>query len=280
METITLENSHVKIDVLKDFGGKITSLYFKPTQEELLFQPTNGYHMPFLGEDFSLYDTSGIDDCFPTVDPCVMGRLSIPDHGSLWSIPWVLSKDRDVLHLSVQDPITGILVEKKLYLEKNHLKMSYQLTNITKDPTAFLWVFHGLFQMQPKAQLILPMDRSLMMQVHGKKGNFNLEYEEEYPAGESFKWYFSEPVPANGTIGYRNPRTTVLFHYDRKIIPYLGLWVTTGGFKGEVNWALEPSTGFYDSLEKVRATNTEVPLEPGEKFEFTFTIEIKEAYHG
>lgn len=46
----------------------------------------------------------------------------------------------------------------------------------------------------------------------------------------------------NGQLVYK-----LFFPVNR--VPYLGIWINEGGFKGEYNCALEPSTGYYDSLE-------------------------------
>ncbi len=71
-------------------------------------------------------------------------------------------------------------------------------------------------------------------------------------------------------------RIRYLIQYDPLVHPYLGVWITKGGFKGEYNCALEPSNGFYDSLA-LAYENKKIPLlkARGED-QWTIFIQIKE----
>ncbi|MDO5712873.1 MAG: DUF5107 domain-containing protein [Tissierellia bacterium] len=280
IEVYVLENKYLQVDILKDFGAKILSIVDKKDGEEFLFQSQSSYQVPKLGDDFSKYDTSGIDDCFPTIDSCEIKGINYPDHGSLWSIPWEMTGNHQKVFAKIRDPITKIEIEKIFSLKKQRLSIDYIFINKEEEPKEFLWVFHGLFQMKPEYTLLFPFDEKDLLQIHGKPGEFSIKNPKEYPINESFKWYLPHKIPLKGEIGYQGPEKRILFHYDRIKIPYLGLWVTTGGFKGERNWAIEPSTGYYDSLKKVLETDTQVHLSPQDSFTFTFEIEIKEDDNG
>ncbi|PKM58337.1 MAG: hypothetical protein CVU98_01370 [Firmicutes bacterium HGW-Firmicutes-3] len=61
-----LENSNISVVVLPELGGKIASFKYKEKDFELLFQnPNDKYLVDQVGSDFSEYDVSGFDDCFP-----------------------------------------------------------------------------------------------------------------------------------------------------------------------------------------------------------------------
>lgn len=66
----------------------------------------------------------------------------------------------------------------------------------------------------------------------------------------------------------------VVLTYDPAQLPYLGFWVTAGGFKGEYNCALEPSTGWYDSVDCARRQGCCPVLEPGQEQSFSMTIRV------
>ena len=62
--------------------------------------------------------------------------------------------------------------------------------------------------------------------------------------------------------------------WDAQPVPYFGVWVDEGVYNPEAVAALEPMTGFYDSL--IIAWNRQrVPLlEPGATHEWTLTVRI------
>lgn len=47
-----------------------------------------------------------------------------------------------------------------------------------------------------------------------------------------------------------------------------------GGYKGEYNCALEPSTGYYDSLEVTQEQESLEPISPGEIMKWHLHIEL------
>ena len=89
------------------------------------------------------------------------------------------------------------------------------------------------------------------------------------------KYYLAEPVK-NGYCGFWYPRAGAgcLLRYDPAILPYLGVWITAGGFRGDYNCALEPSNGFYDDINTARQNGSLYILKPDLPLVFTLTLEI------
>lgn len=65
-----------------------------------------------------------------------------------------------------------------------------------------------------------------------------------------------------------------MLHYDVKKLPYLGVWVTAGGFEGDYNCALEPSDGFYDSVRKAGENGRLPVLASGAAADFGFAVSL------
>lgn len=63
--------------------------------------------------------------------------------------------------------------------------------------------------------------------------------------------------------------------YDANKLPYLGVWITAGGYRGDYNCALEPATGFYDDVPRTIKNGTIRVLEPGGEFAFTLEISLR-----
>jgi len=72
----------------------------------------------------------------------------------------------------------------------------------------------------------------------------------KYENKKSYKYYILDEL-SSGCCGlyYKKTGLKYMIKFDKNINPYLGIWITKGGFKGEYNCALEPSNGFYDSLK-------------------------------
>ena len=94
------------------------------------------------------------------------------------------------------------------------------------------------------------------------------------PESESYEKYFVWGKVREGRIGYRfpNEQTAIQIQYDPQIFPYLGFWVTAGGFRGDYNCALEPMTSFYDSVANAEKSATLRFLNPGESIHFDIDI--------
>lgn len=61
----------LRVIILPALGGKLASVFHKKKNFELAAQNQEAfYHLPHVGDDFSRYDASGLDDAFPSIDPC------------------------------------------------------------------------------------------------------------------------------------------------------------------------------------------------------------------
>lgn len=105
----------------------------------------------------------------------------------------------------------------------------------------------------------------------------DLKYLKSYRDKRSYKYYFWGKFK-KGEVGlnYTRDRLQYIIKYDINIHPYLGVWITKGGFKGEYNCALEPSNGFFDSVS-LAYENKMVPLlSPYGEDRWTIYIDIRE----
>ena len=64
--------------------------------------------------------------------------------------------------------------------------------------------------------------------------------------------------------------------WDNNVLPYLGFWITAGGFRGDYNCAWEPSSGYYDSVSRALRNNAVWELHPQEEKQFDITITVHE----
>lgn len=297
-EAFVIENEYLLVRVLKKLGAKIASIYHKPMGFELLHQPVlSEYKLPenIGGEtyqklDFSAFDTSGLDDCFPSIDACSFsfeGReYHIPDHGDVWfreaEFKWQEHKiskglcrydlDEDeklyALEASFRLDCMPFLFKRQICVYKEGIYLDYEITNLWETDLPSLWALHGLCKIEKDMELVLPEGNleDVRPQDAYRLDDFDPLILSEYPQDAMIKFYLEHPIDrGHAEMHYTRQNVRVEYRWKAKDIPYLGVWATTGGFKNEKNIAFEPSTGFYDSLDLAISKNKYALIKKGEQ---------------
>ncbi len=310
---VVLNNEYLRVVALPEVGFKIRSIYFKPKRFEALFQPKGalcpehvsdeeietadwgrGYRRPFPGAHFSDYDTSGLDDAIPSIDPCRIPQCAdeLNDHGDAWSGAWtpidfasrstlshgkkVLADQRAAARLDL--PSMPLRLEREIALVQNVVRLRYRLENLGAETLPWLWALHDLARFDDGAVLELGDTAMNYENVQNDEvWNFDIRLLRNYPRNHTFKFYGTQPV-REGDIGIRYPKQGVRYRlrYDPEQLPYLGVWITTGGFKGESNIALEPTNGYYDRLDRAIANRRVGWIEAGQRLEWQVDIVLEE----
>lgn len=300
MKSVELSNDKLRIIIIPELGGKIASVYNLEKDFELLFQnKENNYKIPELYSNFAQFDASGFDDAFPGIESeSVMineEKLLYPDHGEVWTTPFMYRIENDKLIMSCRSSILPYQYSKILYLEENSLVIHYEITNFGEYPFPCLWTMHCLINCCPDMELIFPTgtDKIELAQDSkflGKKGEIHpfpltesLDGNDYYlnrvlpPQSKNTEKYYVNGKVSEGKCGAYYPQKDVCFmiKYDANKLPYLGFWVTEGGFRGDYNCALEPSNGYYDSIDTAKKNNALPILEPNQKMQFSLELELK-----
>jgi hypothetical protein len=245
----SLGNEEIELVVVPELGARIVSLKNLRTGREWLWHPRGELNLfgNRRGDDFSRSPLAGIDECFPTIAPCIWLGRSLPDHGELWNAAWhvdVAAWKNGVLATTVRSAISPFQFERTIQLEINEVRLSYRLSNLNGSAEKFLWALHPLLRLQPGDGLQLP---------ESSRANFNgttwIDAVDvaipEALCGKSFAW----PV-CEGWAAIQNSATgdTLEFSWDPKHNPALGLWLTRGGWHGHHHFAIEPANADHDSL--------------------------------
>lgn len=273
-----LENERLQVKVLKDFGAKLVSIYKKDLDFELLFQPTDkAYKEPNLGDDFEAYDRSGIDEMLPTIDPCYYPNSykKLNDHGDLWAQKWDFEIRENSLISKVRCDSIKLDLERELTLDGDQVKFSYKLKNPTVQDHPYLWAFHGLMAYSDQVEIDFGQDGDILNVIDGKAYDFDYRNLSEYPDKNVYKFYFVDEITdGNINIHYKREKLKVQMNFTTDINKYLGFWMTKGGLKGEYNFALEPTSGYYDSLERAFKNNkfSKIASKEEKTWELTLTL--------
>jgi galactose mutarotase-like enzyme len=303
LKSIILEHDDIKATFLPEYGSKLASLIDKKTNEEWLFQAkADTLTVPTYGAAFSDYDSSGFDEVFPSIDACFdpVTGTPIPDHGEVWALPWDYDIQGEEIVFTVKSPVFPYTLTKRVRLERNRLCLNYAVTNDGDTRFYFIWTPHALLRCDEHTRIIVPAGLNKIMTVEhhtehlgewgtihsypvtiSQKTGTELDLSKMEPpsANNCEKFYFIERVP-EGMCGIiqENTGRTLMYYYPAEKIPYLGIWKTQGGYRGDYNLALEPCTGVYDNLYVAHAIRKAAFVEAKSMFTWWFQIEIGEQH--
>ncbi len=303
LPALQLENEFISLIFLPDYACKMVSFYKKDTAREFLFQAKEDTLIPPpYGASFSAYDSSGFDEVLPSIDACPYpcgqhkGTL-IPDHGEVWALKWehFVHPSGDGITAWVQSPRLPYKFVRELTLHERQVHIHYTLENLSEEPFEFIWTPHSLLNCSTSTVLLTPENLSEVVTVeHSTKNLGPWGTRHSYPltistSGENIdlsatqpitdqsceKFYFTAPN-TRGWCGiyHADNGDSLTYHYDADKVPYLGVWKTQGGYRGDYNIALEPCTGIYDDLYVAHKIRRAAVCEAKGKYEWNFTMSI------
>ena len=294
LKAAVLENDIVKVIVLPMRGGKTASILYKPKGFELLAQPKGEYPPLIHGMDFSKGDASGFDDAFPSIDRetvMVDGKKVIyPDHGDIWTMPMAAAIGDNGILLDGESGILPYRYHKEVRLDGDKVYYHYAITNDGIVSFPCLWACHGLLRYEPDMRLSYPLGRryaqnTLSSPELGEVGVLHPLTDGSYdfssvPQKESHTMvkYYLQGRCIEGRCGIIYPTQGMAcdIEFDHQKLPYLGIWLTAGGYRGEYNCAFEPATGYYDSVSKAAENGTAVTLSPGQTVSFSLSYKLSD----
>ena len=296
---LTLENDVLRAIILPSLGGKVASLYQKNKEFELLFQnKEDSYRKPSIYAPFAEFDAAGFDDAFPSIDEGQIKygdkEICYPDHGEIWSAVFDCKLDREKVHLDYYSVLLDYHYKKTFHLAGNRLVATYQIINSGHTTFPHIWALHCLIRCEEDMELFFPRGTQEVVNVLDSKFLGKPGKTHPYPLTHSIngeivhlnkvlprsaknleKYYVKGPVQ-EGQCGAYYPTKNVNFtlYFDKEKLPYLGFWVTEGGFRGDYNCALEPANGYYDSITTAKREGALSFLKPGEELNFTVQLEV------
>lgn len=276
-EAIAMENDVLRVLVMPQRGGKTASIRHKESGFEVLHQPT-AYPALSPGMPFAMGDASGFDDVFPS-----MGEAEMPDHGEIWTSNMQAQAEGGVLRLQCEGPDRSYRYTKWIELQDAAVICRYEIENTSQQALPCVWVCHCLMKLEEDVRFVFPPECSMAENVMngsvlGAAGEMHPVdgLKMPPPDGTAAKFYMAEPVKTGVCSAvYPHSGRTVTMRYDARALPYLGFWITNGGYRGERNFAFEPATGYCDTVACARSRGRLNTLAPGEKLAFSLMLEVK-----
>lgn len=292
LEEAVLENGLLRLTVLPELGAKLGSLLcLGDGREHLLQPPEHPRRRAAYGAPFEQYDTSGFDECFPTVGACPTRGSSLPDHGELWAVPWTVTEQgQTFLTTEVAGRAFPYLFSRRLSLRESQVQLEYRVRNTGDTAFPYLWSAHPLLRVVPGDRIRLP-DEVRSVKVESSAGgrlDGSVEWTDELavlndPARGWADKLFAGPLREGWCSLVYSDGALLTFRFSPDEAPYLGLWICQGGWPdqggrpGHYTVALEPCTAATDRLDRALELEAHRWVEPGQERSWRLCIEVRPA---
>ena len=238
--TLRLTGGGLEIAVEPSEGARITSLRDRFGQEWLV-QPTPAW-------------PGGWDEVAPSIRPVTLpdGSL-VPDHGDALRMPWLVERaSPDALQLSVQLATVPVRLRRRASATPSGIRLDYEASTGSPALVPFLWAAHPQFS-GSGLRIDLPPNLPVV-EEHPATGRERVLPEnpfDDLAPGSSLKVFTTTAVERVQLVRGAHRLT---MSWSASALPWLGLFWDAGEFAGEPVIAIEPSTGFGDSLIDATAT--------------------------
>jgi hypothetical protein len=275
MHPITVENDAVALEVWPQFGGKVASVVDKADGYDVLFSyPIEFPSGPQYDGAYNKAWYAGWDECFPAIMPGKYVRhpydgISVPDHGELWGLPTTAVPTKNGITTVWHGLRFGYRLTRKLYLDEASIVAEYTLVNLAPFDFYFVWAQHPILSVAQSPSISLGDDANRAFRFSHSSGsvpadlpfewpslaadrNLDLSKPADLPASATWKVFSQDPINTPLTVRYpsRNRSLRIEYGSEAGLPAYWGLWFNSGAWGGHRHFAIEPTTGRFDQIDR------------------------------
>lgn len=287
---VTIENDALRIEVFPQFGGKVSSIVDKSDKFELLFDyaaelPTSSQYDRPYAEGWH----AGWDECFPAVAAGPYPGhpyhgIGVPDHGELWGLPAAAAPTRDGIITQWNGLRFGYVFSRKLYLDGPSIAAEYTVQNLAPFEFRFVWAQHALLSLAEDVEIdIGAVACRLSHDAQGREYDADIQWPTapdgaelsrpmQLPAKHGWKIFTQDPIAIPATVTYPARGRRLTMEYSAPTGGpggYWGIWINTGAWLGHRHFAIEPTTGRHDQLDRSARDGSAAVVPPNGKSEWT-----------
>ncbi len=215
---------------------------------------------------------AGWDECAPSINQCTVGGVAVPDHGELWTEEFNVAGAT----ATARGRSFDYHFERCIEPTAAGLRLSYRAEAL-RDRVPFLWAAHPQFVAPAGSYVRLPDEVQTMVDVMAPQPR-SLPWRHELATidtvenGGSRKLYIDPDSPVFDSALVRPGGAELRLSWSHEC-PYFGIWFDRCAYSREPVIALEPSTGYFDSLETAVNARRVAVLEPGHPLEWWIDLE-------
>ena len=292
---VTIENDELKLEIWPQLGGKVSSAVDKADDFELLFNypaeiPTSSqYDMAYVNGWYA-----GWDECCPAqaASPYLghpYDGIAVPDHGELWSLPTTAVPTKDGITCVWNGLRFGYRLTRKLWLDGPAMLAEYTLVNLAPFDFHFVWAMHPLLAMDVPVELELHEPPAFRLSHDGQGTQIqrpfdwplvqpgeSLDRPAGLPADKAWKVFSLNPITSPGLVKYptRRRKLEVTYSSEDSLPAYWGIWINTGGWAKHRHFAVKPTTGRFEQLDRAIRDHSAGNVGPMGRVEWSVRIQV------
>jgi hypothetical protein len=216
--------------------------------------------------------------------------VNVPDHGELWGLPTVAVPTKDGITTVWTGLRFGYRLTRKLSLEGASIVARYTLVNNAPFPFRFVWAQHALMAMTQRVEFELPAGAPFRFSHDAAGRTFDQNFswpklasgeDVSRPAGlppaRGWKLFSLEPIRTPAIIRYPSRSRVVELEYqsDDGLPAYWGVWIDTGGWGRHHHFAIEPTTGRFDQLDRATKDDSAGKIAESAQLNWTTTWRLR-----
>jgi hypothetical protein len=287
-----LDSPVMHVEVVPALGAKVLSMIDRRSGREWMWSPPGDPPLfaNRLGDAFPDSTLRGADECLPTIDACRWQGRELPDHGEAWSVPWTLDEAalaHGALVTRLDLPLTPLTVERRITLDVDRATFSYHVRNRGAGTEDLLWAFHPLLSWQAGDRLELPPGAGPLHVECSTEAAGPQVWDGPQPApgidlealelghDRAYVKLFAGPLRQGraAILGGMHDRFAV--EWDPAELPWFGLWLTRGGWRGIHHAAPEPTTSGSSCLaHAIREGLGHRSLAAGSQAQWRFSVKL------
>lgn len=249
-----------------DHGGRIVSLRSNSRGSDdggfddgfEWLAPSYPSSQPGLGAPFVRGGMGGWDEVVPSVQTAaLLDGTIVPDHGDVWNVPWIVTAaSAGLLVMEVELASLPVTLRRTIRATDAGLRIDYIATTDALGEYPVLWCAHPQFAAGAHATLTLGLaGRAVAPELTEEYPNRGIS--RGFPAGSvhatlhagtSVKAFLPPGAVADSATLNLGGEQSLRLSWNAESLPYLGLFWDNGEFAAEPVLAIEPATGWGDSL--------------------------------
>ncbi|MGZ0148687.1 hypothetical protein ACXJJ3_16560 [Kribbella sp. WER1] len=225
------------------------------------------------GTPFVEAEMGGWDECAPTIVACCgPAGEALPDHGDLWDAVWT----SDGASTTARGTSLPYRLRRTVSRRRQGISLEYEV--VAEQDMPFLWAAHPQFRAPAGSRVEVGTDRAV--DAFDRPGHRFVLTDadlsiDSVAAGGCRKFYLDPAVPADSAALVVPGAGRLRLRWDGDIAPYVGLWFDNRAYAREPVIAIEPSTGYYDSLARAVENDAVLRLRAGKPVRWTMEVDIR-----
>ncbi len=289
-DAIELESGSLRVVVIPALGARVWELEDKTRGRQWIWnRGVSNLQQHPVGTCYDNVWAGGWEELFPNDAAGGFEGRNLPDHGEWWASPWHAVETTEGVEPSLRLTSRMNVVpatcskEFRLLADGATLVVRYVIRSEESVPFHFLFKQHLPIRLTPECKLRLPGGRVRAVDASfGSRVSSPREFDwphapasdritdlQEIPAESSrqreFLYVRELPEPWCGVDDHRMA-ASIRMRFDGKMLPYVWLFLTYGGWRDYYTAVLEPCTNLPKDLSEAVRLGQSARLEPGQEF--------------